>query len=90
MLVLPYHLPAFHVPQHSFPEDLSQFRGETGRLAVPSIIFFTHFKNGYDVSFSSSYQALHLIATTSEISESGLEPHQPIPLGPSDASHRDP
>ena len=51
MLVLPYHLPAFHVPQHSFLEDLSKYRGETGRLVVPSIIFFTLFKNGYDVPF---------------------------------------
>ena len=55
MLVLLYHLPAFHVPQHSFQEDLFPdlhwHEGEADRSAVPWVILTTLLKNECYVAF---------------------------------------
>jgi len=57
MLVLPYYLPVFHVPQHSFQEDLPHHlawhRGEADRSPVSRVILSTLLKNGCDVAFFS-------------------------------------
>ena len=55
MLVLPLH-------------DLSQHRGETDRPVVLGVILFILLKNGCDVTFFSSHQGHHLIATSFQIS----------------------
>ena len=55
LLVLLYLLLVFQVPYHSFQEDMFHYlpwqRGETDRSVVLSVIFFTLFKNGFDVTF---------------------------------------
>ena len=53
MLVIPYHLPLFHVPQHSCQgdllHDLPQHRVEADRLVVPWVILSTLLQNSHQL-----------------------------------------
>ena len=76
MLVLSDHLSVFHMPYHSFEEDLFHdlpwHRGETDRSVAPRVIFFNLFKNGCDFTF---FQLLGTPSGCHDISiiiESGL------------------
>ena len=92
MLVLPYHLPVFHVREHSvqedLPHDLSRHRYESDRSVVPGVILFTLQWICY---LFSSHQGFHLIVMTFQIPQRvAWCLHQPVPLGLWDASHWDP
>ena len=54
MLVLPYHIPFFHVPQCSLQEDLLrdlfQHSVEADKSVDPCVVLSTLLKNGCDVA----------------------------------------